>query len=117
MGYTPVEPPCYTVAPSHNHPTPAAPASRLPRMAIHAAYPAAHQPQTAVTLPRREPTRPGLKEPQGCGDESPVEERERSSSPPIDVLATVLLDVGERQTERKGGPCTLAVGSVISALR
>ena len=117
MGYTPVGPPCYPVAPSYYHPTPAAPASRLPRMAIHAAYPAAHQPQTAVTLPRREPTRPGLKEPQECGDESPVEERECSSSPPIDLLATVLLDVGEGQIERKGGPCTLAVGSVISALR
>jgi len=117
MGYTPVGPPCYPVAPSYYHPTAAAPASRLPRMAIHAGFPAAHQPQTAVTLPRREPTRPGLKEPQECGDESPVEEREHSSSPPIDLLATVLLGVGQGHIERKGGPCTLVVGSVISALR
>jgi len=117
MGYTPVPPPCYPVAPCYYHPTPAAPASRLPRLAIHAAYLAAHQPQTAITFPRREPTSPVLEEPQECGSESPVEERERSFSPPIDLLATVMMDVGDGQMERKGGPCTFAVGSFISELQ
>ena len=108
LGYAPHAPPCYPPTAAYCQATPTAPVLTQTPQTLLDAYPEPVQPHSDGALPSRKRTRVNFSE-SGRSD--------RSSSPPIEILTTVLQDVGMGQQDRKGCPCSLAVGSLISALR
>jgi len=108
LGYAPLAPPCYPSTAAYCQGTPTVPVLPQTPQTFLDAYPARVHPHSDGALPPS-------KRPRVIFGESG--RSDRSSSPPIDVLTTVLEHVGMGQRDRKGGPCSLAVGGVISALR
>jgi len=117
LGYAPLAPLCYPPTAAYYQATSTVPVLPQTPQTLRDAYSAPVHPHSDGALSPRKRTRVNFGESKGRSGESSVGRSDRSSSPLGDFLTTVLEDVGMGQQDRKGGPCSLAVGSFISALR
>jgi len=108
LGYAPLASPCYPPTAAYSQATRTVPVLPQAPKTLLNAYPAPVHPHSDGSLPPGKRTRANVGE---------LGRSYRSSGPPIDFLTTVLEDVSMGKHDCKGGPCSLAVGNVISALR